>query len=171
MGLPGVDDPDFFEKYHQEDANQVRLVHYPGGPASSFASKGRCGVHSDFGTCTLLFLDPQDTFGGLQVEVPPGSGTFVYARYVPGALIFNIGDFLMRWSNNILKSTLHRVVPPTISPEMTDIPSRYSIPYFIGADPDKLIDCIPGTYGPDRPKAYEAITAKEYIDMRMAANY
>ena len=41
----------------------------------------------------------------------------------------------------------------------------------MGADADKLIDCIPGTYGPERPKAYEAITAKEYIDMRMAANY
>ena len=105
------------------------------------------------------------------MEVPPGGGTFVNAHYVPGALIFNIGDFLMRWSNNLLKSTLHRVIPPTVPPGMTDIPSRYSIPYFVGADADKLIDCIPGTYGPERPKAYEAITAKEYIDMRMAANY
>lgn len=173
MGLPGVEDPSFFDAYHTEEANQVRLVHYPGGPASSFAdnAKGRCGVHTDFGTCTLLFLDPQDTMGGLEVEVPPGGGTFVPARYVPGAIVFNIGDFLMRWSNNMLRSTLHRVLPPIPPPGTTYIPSRYSIPYFIGSDPDKTIDCIPGTYGPDRPKAYEAITAKEYIDMRMAANY
>ena len=53
---------------------------------------------------------------------------------VPGAIVFNIGDFLMRWSNDELKSTLHRVrAPPPDSHsaeadrQMTR--ERFSIPY------------------------------------------
>ncbi|KAJ4497479.1 hypothetical protein C8R41DRAFT_822404 [Lentinula lateritia] len=33
--------------------------------------------------------------------------------YLPlGTVLFNIGDFLMRWSNDTLKTTLHRVSAP-----------------------------------------------------------
>ena len=80
-----------------------------------------------------------------------------------GAVIFNIGDFLMRWSNDDLKSTLHRVVaPPRKTPEETMTPERFSIPYvsllalslqrqranfqFVSADPGLTIDAIPGTW-------------------------
>jgi isopenicillin N synthase-like dioxygenase len=55
--------------------------------------------HKDFGTCTLLFQDPEDTRGGLEVEDPHKPGHFVPAPPVAGAIVFNIGDFLMRWSN------------------------------------------------------------------------
>jgi len=149
------------------------LLHYPGAPVEVFTSgaKGRVAAHTDFGTCTLLFQDPQDKLGGLEVEDPHKPGHFVPAPPVEGTIVFNIGDFLMRWSNDILKSTLHRVRAPPPQEGQTHTPGRFSIPYFIGADPYKKVDCIPGFYGPDRPKRYKAITASEYIDMRMAANY
>jgi isopenicillin N synthase-like dioxygenase len=173
MGLPGVEELDFFEPYHTEVANQLRLLHYPGAPAEVFASgaKGRVAAHTDFGTCTFLFQDPQDTLGGLEVEDPHNPGHFVPAPPVPGSVVFNIGDLLMRWSNDILKSTLHRVRAPPLSDGELNTPARFSIPYFIGPDASKKIECLPGCYGPDRPKRYEPITAAEYIDMRMAANY
>jgi isopenicillin N synthase-like dioxygenase len=51
-------------------------------------------------------------------------------------VIFNIGDFLMRWSNDDLKSTLHRVrAPPRAQNNNIDtdpdemVPERFSIPY------------------------------------------
>jgi isopenicillin N synthase-like dioxygenase len=70
----------------------------------------------------------------------------------------------MRWSNDELKSTLHRVRAPPPRPddgEMTR--ERYSIPWFISANADKVIDALPGTYSEKRPKKYEPITSGEYV--------
>lgn len=69
-----------------------------------------CGVlavgwadNQDFGTCTLLL---QDSVGGLEVESPSKPGVFIAAPPVEGAVVFNIGDFLMRWSNGVFASFL-----------------------------------------------------------------
>jgi isopenicillin N synthase-like dioxygenase len=131
IGLPGVEDLDFFKGYHTEMANQLRLLHYPGASAELFTSgtKGRTAAHTDFGTCTFLFQDPQDTLGGLEVEDPHNPGHFVPAPPVPGSVVFNIGDFLMRWSNDILKSTIHRVRAPPPADGESYTPERFSIPY------------------------------------------
>lgn len=48
---------------------------------------------------TILF---QDDVGGLEVESPHGSGNFVAVSPIPGTVVFNIGDFLMRWSNGTI---------------------------------------------------------------------
>jgi isopenicillin N synthase-like dioxygenase len=56
---------------------------------------------------------------------------FIPAPPVPGAIVFNIGDFLMRWSNDELKSTLHRVrAPPRKEGDESEYTKeRYSIPW------------------------------------------
>lgn len=41
----------------------------------------------------------QDDVGGLEVESPARPGVFLPAPPVKGAIVFNIGDFCMRWSN------------------------------------------------------------------------
>jgi len=128
LGMPHVP-ADFFDAYHSEGDNQLRLLHYPSAPWSVFESgeKGRIGAHTDFSTCTFLF---QDDVGGLEVEDPHNPGTFVPAPPVKGAVVFNIGDFLMRWSNDELKSTLHRVRAPPRRPEDGEMTrERFSIPY------------------------------------------
>ncbi|KAG0698257.1 flavonol synthase/flavanone 3-hydroxylase [Suillus ampliporus] len=167
LELPGRGE--FLGKYHQEGDNQLRLLHYPAAPAEVFVrgEKGRISTHTDFGVGTILF---QDDVGGLEVESPRGSGNFVGALPIPGTVVFNIADLLMRWSNDILKSTLHRVrAPPNDGTGM--IKERFSIPYFMSADRDLLIDCLPGCWGEDRPKKYEPVTAGAYIDMRLDALY
>lgn len=171
MGL----DESFFLDYHKKKDNQLRLLHYP-PVEEELLRRGkadRIGAHSDFGTMTMLF---QDEVGGLEVEDIHMKGKFNPAPYVPGTIVVNIGDFLMRWSNDELKSTLHRVrAPPLV--EASDASggritrARYSIPYFVSADREKTIDCIPGCFGPDRPKKYEPINSRDYIDMRMNATY
>ncbi|ESK88479.1 flavonol synthase flavanone 3-hydroxylase [Moniliophthora roreri MCA 2997] len=161
----------FFDDYHKDADNQLRLLHYPEAPARVFESgeKGRIGAHTDFGTCTILF---QDDVGGLEVESPKEPGVFIPVPPMRGAAVFNIGDFLMRWSNDTLKSTLHRVrAPPRKDGDSDMVRARFSIPYFIGADRDTVVDCLPSCWGPDKPKKYEPITAKDYIDMRLNATY
>lgn len=48
IGLPGVEDVNFFEKYHEDVANQLRLLHYPGAATEVFSSgtKGRSKAHT-----------------------------------------------------------------------------------------------------------------------------
>ncbi|KAJ8077579.1 hypothetical protein PM082_002011 [Marasmius tenuissimus] len=167
MGL----DKGFFNEYHKDGANLLRLVHYPEAPAEVFESgeKGRIGAHTDYGTCTLLF---QDDVGGLEVESPSEPGVFIPVPPIRGAAVFNISDLLMRWSNDTLKSTLHRVRALARSADDNGMTQkRFSIPYFIGADAKTIVDCIPGCWGPDKPKKYDPVNAAEYIDMRVRATY
>ncbi|KIK56896.1 hypothetical protein GYMLUDRAFT_1012315 [Collybiopsis luxurians FD-317 M1] len=168
----GMDLPqDFFLNYHKDAENKLRLLHYPAAPTSVFESgeKGRVAAHTDFGTATLLF---QDDCGGLEVDSPSSPGEFMPVPPVPDTVLFNIGDFLMRWSNDTLKSTLHRVrAPPRKESDNGVTKERFSIPYFISADRDKTIECLPGCFGPDKPKKYESINAGEYMNMRLNAIY
>ncbi|KAM4067147.1 2OG-Fe(II) oxygenase superfamily protein [Hirsutella rhossiliensis] len=169
MGL----DEGYFLDYHSKTNNQIRLLHYPPVDASLLGEgKVECiGAHTDFGTMTLLF---QDEVGGLEVEDISDKGRFNPAPYMDGTVVVNIGDLLMRWSNDELKSTLHRVRTPAdqgraLGQRMTR--ARYSIPYFVCADGDRTIDCVPGCFGPGRPKKYAPINCDEYVDMRMNALY
>ena len=48
----------------------------------------------------------------------------------------------------------------------------YSLPdQFLGADRHKTIECLPGCFGPDKPKKYEPINAGDYVNMRLDATY
>ncbi|KAF9890512.1 hypothetical protein FE257_005917 [Aspergillus nanangensis] len=173
----GMDlDEDFFINYHQDRTNQCRLLHYP-AVEEELLRQGkaeRIAAHSDFATMTILF---QDEVGGLEVEDIHEKGKFNPAPYIEGAAVVNIGDLLMRWSNDELRSTLHRVRAPPLAESRDDLTTgrmtrpRYSIPYFVSPDRDKVIDCVPGCWGPDRPRKYEPTTGGEYIAMRMNATY
>ncbi|KAF8954069.1 thymine dioxygenase [Flammula alnicola] len=163
---------DYFAAFHSNSENQLRLLHYPSIPASVLEDKeaSRIPSHSDYGSITILF---QDDVGGLEVEDPNSPGNYIPVPPVPGSIVVNAADFLMRWSNDTIKSTVHRVrTPPYIETDSGKmIPSRYSIPYFCGADSSVVVDCIPGTWSADRPKRYSPTSAGEYITSRLVANY
>lgn len=100
MGI-GLDDPDYLLKFHSGENNQLRLLHYPPVETEKLSSNAlaRMPAHSDWGSITMLF---QDDCGGLQVEHPKKQGEFVDATPMKGALVMNVGDLLMRWSNGEL---------------------------------------------------------------------
>jgi len=159
---------DYFLSFHTKSDNQLRLLHYPSVPASVLENEqaSRIPSHADFCTLTILM---QDDIGGLEVEDPHNPGTFVPVPPIPGSIVVNAGDFLMMWSNDTIRSTVHRVRSPTEKGDI--IPSRYSIPYFCAADLSTIVDCIPGTWSADRPKLYQPISAGEYILKRLSLNY
>ncbi|CDK25859.1 unnamed protein product [Kuraishia capsulata CBS 1993] len=168
LGL-GLDE-EYLLNFHKTSDNQLRLLHYP--PTETLAlqtgEKERIAAHTDFGTMTMLL---QDSCGGLEVEDPHIPGLFIPAPYIPGSIILNTGDFLMRWSNDVLKSTLHRVRAPPIDSKTGLAQRRYSIPYFVGADKDVVVDCLPSCHSALNPKKYESISSREYIAMRLRATY
>jgi isopenicillin N synthase-like dioxygenase len=190
----GLEDEDFFMQFHSGQNNQLRLLHYPPVPATALAKKpfSRLPAHTDWGSITMLF---QDDCGGLEVEDPARQGHFVFARPVPGALIMNVGDLLQRWSNNRLKSTLHRVVAPPdtyayANPD-SGIPNnhdrypstshpnkpqrltraRYSIPYFVSPDIQAVVECLPTCTDEEHPVLYEPVMESEYRLMRASVQY
>lgn len=96
--------PSLLADFHSGHTNQLRLLHYPPISASEIETglAVRLPAHTDFGTITLVF---QDECGGLEIEHPKNPGEFIRADPVKDAIVMNIGDLLMRWTNGI--STLH----------------------------------------------------------------
>ncbi|KAH9891654.1 thymine dioxygenase [Cubamyces lactineus] len=163
--------PDVLVKTHTARDNQLRLLHYPSVPAKELADNkiSRIDAHSDFGTITLLL---QDDVGGLEIEDPTRPGHFISAPPIEGALIVNAGDLMMRWSNDTIRSTIHRVrAPPHVKTVDGMTPERYSIPYFCAPEDWAVVQCLPGTYSEENPPKYEPITAGDYVLQRLAATY
>ena len=78
----------------------------------------------------------------------------------PHTFVVNIGDLLMRWTNDRWLSNLHRVVnPPAGAGE-----ARLSIAFFNHPNYDVLIECLP-SQGPAR---HLPVLSGEYRDTKYA---
>jgi isopenicillin N synthase-like dioxygenase len=158
--------PDFFTECHDplssEYQSTLRLLHYlPMIDAKPEDFTGwRAGAHTDFDCLTLLHQRTGQ--GGLQLCPGKESAELAWTDVepLPGVVTCNIGDMLMRWSDDKLQSTLHRVRMPRADEYLGP---RYSLPFFCQANKDAVIQ------GPD--KKYAPITAHDYLRQRIAANY
>ncbi|RAH80124.1 oxidoreductase [Aspergillus japonicus CBS 114.51] len=97
---------------NQESETSVRLLcspPQPTTPTEDTAKKITLGGHTDIGTLTLLF----HVVGGLQI-LPAGQDNIYEnwrcVRPVPGCALVNLGDTLVEWTGELLRSSLHRVV-------------------------------------------------------------
>src|SRR5258707_15442551 len=75
----------------------LRILHYPPMPDRIADGQLGAGEHTDYGNVTLLATDE---VGGLEVRTR--SGEWLAAPVIPGTFVCNIGDFLMRWTNERL---------------------------------------------------------------------
>lgn len=79
----------------------------------------------------------------------------------------NVGDLLARWSNDTLRSTLHRVVAPRIRQADDEFtPARQSIAFFCNPNGGARISCLP--HFPADQAKYSPVTTEEYIVGRYA---
>lgn len=158
--------PDFFAHAHDPSKasyqSTLRLLHYFATPPEQQASLGlwRAGAHTDFDCLTLLFQ--RQGQGGLQVCPGKEMDSQAWTSVTPDeeAITCNIGDMLMRWSDDQLPSNFHRVKNPLPGEYMGP---RYSIAFFAQANRDATIE------GPGRK--YPAIAAGDYLNQRVAANF
>jgi isopenicillin N synthase-like dioxygenase len=159
-------DREFFTRAHDplSDTYQstLRLLHYHAIPpeAQDTLELWRAGAHTDFDCLTMLYQ--REGQGGLQVcpgkeyeaqewtSIPPNEDT----------ITCNIGDMLMRWSDDQLPSNFHRVKNPAPGESMGP---RYSLAFFCQANTDALITSPSGKYPP--------ITAGDYLAERIRANF
>ena len=148
---------DFFAGKFDRPMATLRLLHYPAPPAGSEPRTG-AGEHTDYGNLTLLATGD---VGGLEVRARDGE--WIEAPVVPGAFIVNIGDCLMRWTNDIYVSTPHRVVNRSAR-------ERYSIAFFYDPNPNAIVATIPSCLRPGERVRYSPILAADYLKQRLDAS-
>ncbi|CAG8952725.1 hypothetical protein HYFRA_00008969 [Hymenoscyphus fraxineus] len=169
----------------------LRLLHYPSIPSDSDYDPTidiRAGAHSDYGSITLLFQRPGQP--GLEIIPPethsedrnfgPSAAWTPVPVSPPGTendpsppILVNIGDLLSHWTNNLLKSTVHRVVFPKDGRQGGE--DRYSIAYFghpVGSTvlepiPSEMVRRLRGAGG----TGVKAMTADEHLMSRLKATY
>jgi isopenicillin N synthase-like dioxygenase len=141
-----------------EGNSVLRLLHYPA--ADFTGSSIRAGPHEDINAITLL-LGAEEA--GL--EILDRDGTWLAVNPPPGAVVVNIGDMLARLTNDVLPSTTHRVVNPSVARQNV---ARYSMPFFLHFRSDFVIETLPQCIGPGRPNRYpRPITADAFLEQRL----
>jgi isopenicillin N synthase-like dioxygenase len=152
-------DPSYFDDKFKKPMATLRLLHYP--PADKPLQDGQLGAgeHTDYGNVTLLATDSS---GGLMVR--GRNGRWLDAPVIPGTHICNIGDCLMRWTNDIYVSTPHKVVTPPGK-------DRYSVAFFLDPDPDALVACLPTCTDSGRPAKYPPVSGADFLRSRLEPTY
>ena len=159
-------DEQFFSRAHDPASDQyqstLRLLHYYAIDPAVRDRLGlwRAGAHTDFDCLTLLFQRAGQ--GGLELLPGKEADTQAWTPITPAdeLITCNIGDMLMRWSDDRLPSNFHRVRNP--APDEYQGP-RYSLAFFAQANKDALIEPPSGKY--------PAISAGDYLQQRVAANF
>ena len=134
--------PDIFDEVFDRPMATLRLLHYPPPPPTLSQGQLGAGVHTDYGNVTLLATDEA---GGLMVR--HRSGRMDQGAGGPDAFVCNIGDCLMRWTNDVYVSTPHKVENPPGR-------HRYSVAFFLDPNPEANVACLPTCIAPGRPPKY-----------------
>ncbi|OSD01896.1 Clavaminate synthase-like protein [Trametes coccinea BRFM310] len=122
--LLGLPDGTLAEKHKLDEfsGSEARVIKNPPRPEGLNEAKAALAAHTDFGSLSFL----HNRLGGLQVMVP-GTDQWQYIKPIPGHAICNLGDAMTIFSGGLLKSNLHRVVPP---PGEQAHYARWSLVYF-----------------------------------------
>jgi isopenicillin N synthase-like dioxygenase len=149
----------FFDDKVDNPAAYLQVTHSPPLSEPPLPGQLRAAPHTDYGTVTILHTDPECP-QGLQVKI---KDQWTDIPYIPDSFVVNTGDMLTRWTNDHWVSTPHRVVNPT--PEYATR-ERMTIPFFLNANDDAIVEVIPACTGPNNPPKYGRITARDYLAMK-----
>jgi len=137
--------PDYFDKFFVTPHISMNLLYYP--PQKDVGER-QYGIAPHTDNALMTFLAQKDVRG---LAVRMASGHWREVDVVPGALLVNTGNLIVRWTNDEYLSTKHRVIN-------TYEVDRYSIPVFFGPSGDALIEVLPTCQSPERPSLYEPMT-------------
>ncbi len=149
----------WFDDKVQDGNSILRVIHYPPMPPNPEESV-RAGAHEDINVITLLMGAEEP---GLQLLTKQGQWLAVNPE--PGTLVINVGDMLQRLTNNVLRSTSHRVMNP---PRERAAHARFSMPFFLHFNPEFEIHSLPQCVRSEGIDHYPApITADDYLQQRL----
>ena len=148
----------YFDQYIKNGNSILRPIHYP--PILDDPKEAvRASAHGDINLITLLM-----GAHGKGLQVQHSNGEWIDAMAGKDELMINIGDMLSRHTNNLLKSTVHRVVNP--DRELLK-KSRYSIPFFMHPVSEMKLNVLESCINEDNPKSFDNITAGDFLNERL----
>ena len=149
---------DYFDQYIKNGNSILRPIHYP--PILEDPKEAvRASAHGDINLITLLM-----GAHGKGLQVQHSNGEWVDAVASEDELMINIGDMLSRHTNNLLKSTVHRVINP--DRELLK-KSRYSIPFFMHPISEMKLNVLESCISDESPKSFDDITAGDFLNERL----
>lgn len=165
----------YFDKLTTHPGGIARLLYYPPQSADQLAHKAHklgLGAHTDYECFTLLLSTAHP---GLEILFPPSELTenkpiWRPCPIRPQTLTVNVADFLMRWTNGVYKSTIHRVVSRPVKNEngtLQGSDARYSVPFFFSINYDADVQPLPEhAVGVSK---FQNMKAGEYVLERLRA--
>lgn len=155
--------PNTLQEMHRlegHSGDQVRFIKAPPQPVDD--RRTALGEHTDFGSVTVLF----NRLGGLQVLPPGRDAEWCYVKPLPNHAIINLGDAMVKFTNGLLRSNIHRVVaPPGAQADHT----RFSLVYFNRPENEVMLKRLEGSemIPPlDKDEVVEEINSKDWIIRR-----
>lgn len=146
----------FFDDKIDKHVSAMRLNFYPAQTSAPQPGQLRAGAHTDYGAFTIL--NGESVPGGLQVLAK--NGQWIDVETDPQTFVINIGDLLMRWTNDRWVSNTHRVVNPPAA--VASRAKRLSIAFFQQPNYDALIECI----APPGQAKYPPVRSGDYRDLK-----
>ncbi|KAL3422674.1 hypothetical protein PVAG01_06830 [Phlyctema vagabunda] len=161
--------PDTLGRLHRRTAisgNQARIIKSLPQPESD--RRIALKQHTDYGSITILL----NKLGGLQILPPPSlvvPGTepeWTYVKPLAGHCIVNLGDAMVKFTNGLLRSNIHRVVNP---PGAQAGETRYSLAYFARPEDEVMLrrlsgsDIIPEV---DEDVVEKEVSSKDWVQHR-----
>ena len=149
---------DHFDKFVINGNSILRPIHYP--PIKKEPKKAvRAAAHGDINLITLLM-----GAHGKGLQVKNNKGEWIDAIAADDEIVINVGDMLSRYTNDKLKSTIHRVVNP---PKELWGKSRYSIPFFLHPVGSMKLNVLENCIDKNNPKKFDDITAHDFLINRL----
>ncbi len=149
----------YFADFCRDPLTALKLLHYPPQPANPDPGEKGCGAHTDFGGITMLM---QDDNGGLQVL--GNDGRWLHAPPVPDAYVVNLADMISRWTNDMYRSTLHRVINVSGM-------ERYSVPFFFSGRPAHEVVALDCCLADGETPKYPPTTVEKHMRDMYARTY
>lgn len=137
--------------------SQLRLLHYVRKATVKDTKSVNMGAHTDYECVTLLHTRNQ----GLQILGQ--DDVWIDVPVDPTALVVNIGDMMEAWTNGRLRSTPHRVL--NLRPE------RFSLPYFVAANHDTIIQPFPQLVPKGATPEYQPFAAGAHLERMLIRDF
>src|SRR3984893_16173733 len=149
---------DFFDSQIDRHISIFRATYYPRLTRPPRTKQLRGGEHSDYTAFTILWQERTPSIG---LQARGRDGNWLDVPAIDDTMVVNIGDSLMRWTNDKWISTQHRVVNPPF--EIAREHDRLSLVYFVQPNYDAEIKCIDSCQSADAPAKYPPVLNGDYL--------
>eukprot|EP00276_Gloeochaete_wittrockiana_P002214 CAMPEP_0184672024 /NCGR_PEP_ID=MMETSP0308-20130426/85854_1 /TAXON_ID=38269 /ORGANISM="Gloeochaete witrockiana, Strain SAG 46.84" /LENGTH=409 /DNA_ID=CAMNT_0027119271 /DNA_START=76 /DNA_END=1302 /DNA_ORIENTATION=- len=142
---------DWFLSSFADHASALMNVRYF-STSDNYGSEQRQGSHTDPGIFTITLQDYHEGHRAAGLQVATVQDDWISVPNVPGTFVVNIGDLLMRWTNDRLLSSMHRIDCSDMAHDM------HSLVFFQQPNPYAIIKSLDANTVPK----YDEIVAKDY---------